>query len=211
MEVPGELLLKANIIGVDELKAAEIIRDSSGGNIVDILIDRGCLTRGRFVETLKMRFGIEVIEHLTADMADPESLSLVPRALCREMGVLPLGLKGTNTLRLAMVDPTHIGNLDDVRFMTGLQVDPVLVSRSQLAEVLAEVHSEEDDLQSQMRELGDLELETGIADETTDEIDISKTEHAPVVALVNLLLKQGIVGLASDIHLETKEKHTTFL
>jgi type IV pilus assembly protein PilB len=209
MDVAAELLVKTKLIEANHLREAEEIQKASGGCLVDILVERGRVSRSQIQDMYATRLGIPTID-LTRDALEPESHYLLPVEQCRELEVLPLGITQAGALNLAMTDPTNLSKIDDVRFSTGLQVEPVLVDRSQLYSVLDELFPETANIESQIRELDAMDLEVQeVATDKGEAVDITKAEaeQAPIVSLVNLLLKQAILSGASDIHLEPKEKN----
>jgi type IV pilus assembly protein PilB len=143
----------------------------------------------------------------------------VPQETAERYSVLPLSRVGA-TLTLAMVDPTNVFAIDDIKFMTGLQVEPVVVSETALNNAIKKHYGTSRELEL-ARVVEDLITETSNQDQYTDEeaaldlveeeeIDLENTEKmaddAPVVKLVNVLLVDALRRGASDIHLEPYEK-----
>jgi len=141
---------------------------------------------------------------------DPELTQLIPYHIAKRHQVLPL-FKQDRELTLAMKDPTQLSLLNDIEFLTGLQIVPVLAAEEALSVAIEKHYTEElgndfDDIMDSMDFQGAVQL-----DEREDEVDdIGKLKDAaagtPVVKLANVLLSEAIKRGASDIHLECYEK-----
>ena len=144
---------------------------------------------------------------------DPEVLRLVPGPLAEKLEVLPIKRSG-NTLTLAMADPTNVLALDDVAFMTNLQIQPVVASEVAIRQAIDRLYNTPGesvaDMMSELEEAeGDVEVLEG-ADEFVAKADVfelkESADEAPVVRLMNMILVDAIRRGASDIHLEPYEK-----
>jgi type IV pilus assembly protein PilB len=205
-----EILLQSNLVRREDIEEAEAIRSSSGGELKDILVSLGKVSSRDVVGAVAQQLGIPFVD-LTRDTVRPDALPLVPPRRCRALEALPIWFKDQSTLCVAMADPTDLGKVDDLRFITGLRVEPYLADRDALLAVMGELFPESVEIESQLQEIQGISLE--IEEPTEDEgpMDITEMEayeEAPVVALLNLILKQAILGRASDIHLEPKENYT---
>ena len=142
---------------------------------------------------------------------DPEVIKLVPEETARRYEVVPLSRVGSS-LTIAMVDPTNVFAMDDIKFMTGFNVEPVVASESSVREALDKIYAQVqgDALSKAMEELGGegeeiLELEAEEQELAAGELEKAATE-APVVKLVNIILREALTRGASDIHMEPYEK-----
>jgi type IV pilus assembly protein PilB len=117
-----------------------------------------------------------------------------------------------STLTIAMVDPTNVFAMDDIKFMTGYNVEPVVASEVSIKEAIdryyGSIHALE--LKKVMDEMASEEEQNLELLDENEEVDLAKleasTEEAPVVRLVNLILTDSIKRGASDIHIEPYEK-----
>ena len=141
---------------------------------------------------------------------DPELTQIIPYHIAKRHMVLPL-FRQDRELTLAMKDPTQLSLLNDIEFLTGLQIIPVLASEQQLAVSIEKHYTEEvsegfEELMDSMDFQGALELEKD--EQELDDVGKLKdaAEGTPVVKLANILLSEAIRKGASDIHLECYEK-----
>jgi type IV pilus assembly protein PilB len=215
----GECLLKENLVTPQQLKEALDYQRINGGRLASTLVRLGILSDEEVTAVLSRQYGVSSV-NLDLFEVDPAAVGLVPKETAERYSVLPLSRVGA-TLTLAMVDPTNVFAVDDIKFMTGLSVEPVVVSEGALTSAIGRYYgtSREIELAKVMEglvaettgqnEYGDdfdsLELDT---DE--EEIDLENLERmaedAPVVKLVNVILVDALRRTASDIHLEPYER-----
>jgi type IV pilus assembly protein PilB len=208
----GDLLVKEGLINQEQLQRALADQKGSNEKLGSILVRLDIINEDQLINFLSKQYGIPSITLSQLDV-DAEVVKLVPAQIARKYEVLPIKRAG-NQLTLAMADPTNVFAVDDVGFMTNLQVVPVVASQGairkaidRLYEVqtggLAEVISEMD------AAVGDVEVVEG-EDEQWAKADIfelkESADEAPVVRLVNMILVDAIRRSASDIHLEPYEK-----
>ncbi|HEY5610494.1 MAG TPA: type IV-A pilus assembly ATPase PilB [Thermoanaerobaculia bacterium] len=206
----GELLIKANLITQDQLKESLKVQKDSGSKLGETLIKLGFISEEDITECLSQQFGVPSI-NLAHFEIDPGVIKLIPADVARKYNILPVNKTGA-TITIAMSDPTNVFAMDDIKFMTGYNVEPVVASELGIKQAIdnyyGTTHSLElkrvmEDLQSS--ENADLEVL-----EEEEEIDVEalaqESEEAPVVKLVNLILTDAIKRGASDIHLEPYEK-----
>ncbi|MQM29497.1 MAG: type IV-A pilus assembly ATPase PilB [Candidatus Accumulibacter phosphatis] len=132
--------------------------------------------------------------------------SAIDRKLIASHRVVPLHKRG-NRLAIAIADPTNLRALDEIRFQTGLAVDPVIVEENKLVPLVAKLsESVEDSLKSLTSEDIDLEFTDEKAQEKTDEASAVEVDDAPVVRFIQKMMLDAINDGASDIHFEPYEK-----
>ncbi len=208
----GELLVADGLISREQLQRALEEQKHSSEKIGTILVRQGLITEDQLIGFLSRQYGIPSITLSQLDI-DPEVLRLVPAQIARKYEVLPITRLG-NTLTLAMADPTNVFALDDVAFMTNLQVIPVVASQGAIRQAIERLFeanaSAITEVISAMEEgASDLEV-LGEDSESLRPVDVfelkDSAEEAPVVRLVNLILSDAIRREASDIHLEPYEK-----
>jgi type IV pilus assembly protein PilB len=216
----GETLLRENLITPQQLKEALDYQRVHGGRLASTLVRLGMLSDEEVTAVLSRQYGVSSV-NLDLFEVDPSAVSLVPQETAERYAVLPLSRVGS-TLTLAMVDPTNVFAIDDIKFMTGLSIEPVVVSETtlnsaiakyygtsrelELARVMEDLVAETTSTQNEYgEEFGDVEVDT-----TEDEIDLENIERmaddAPVVKLVNVILVDALRRGASDIHIEPYEK-----
>ncbi len=215
----GESLLKDNLITPQQLKEALDYQRMNGGRLASTLVKLGMLSDEEVTAVLSRQYGVPSV-NLELFEVDPAAVALVPQETAERYSVLPLSRVGA-TLTLAMVDPTNVFAIDDIKFMTGLSVEPVVVSEGTLQNAIKKYYgtSREMELAKVMEDLvasttaqpdygediDQLELEGD-----QEEIDLENlekmAEDAPVVKLVNVILVDALRRGASDIHIEPYEK-----
>src|SRR5437588_12826532 len=122
----GELLTKASLISQDQLKEALKIQKETGGKLGETLIKLGFVGEEDITECLSQQFGVPSI-NLQHFEIDPGVIKLIPADVARKYNILPVNKTGA-TITIAMADPTNVFAMDDIKFMTGYNVEPVVAS-----------------------------------------------------------------------------------
>jgi len=215
----GESLLKDNLITPQQLKEALDYQRINGGRLASTLVKLSMLSDEEVTAVLSRQYGVPSV-NLDLFEVDPAAVALVPQETAERYSVLPLSRVGA-TLTLAMVDPTNVFAIDDIKFMTGLSVEPVVVSETTLNAAVRKYYGTSREMEL-ARVMEDLVAETTSMpdfdddidqlefDNTDEEIDLENlekmAEDAPVVKLVNVILVDALRRGASDIHIEPYEK-----
>jgi len=126
----GDLLVKAKLVTSEQVEAALQSQRDEGGKFGEALIRIGAVTEQDITETLSQQFGVPSID-LAHFEIDPAIIKVVPGEVARKYGVLPVNKTGA-TLTIAMSDPTNVFAMDDIKFMTGYNVEPVVASEASL-------------------------------------------------------------------------------
>ena len=211
----GELLLREGLITPQQLDQAFAYQKAHGGKIGRALVTLGFATDDDITAALSVQYGVPSIK-LSEVEIDPEALKLIPMETAARHQVLPLARVGSS-LTLAMADPTNVFALDDIKFLTGLNIEPVLVSEIEIEKVIQSHCGSAEDIERQ-KELDDLVsfIDEGTAGSVELEAEDEDTlnlaalekaaEEAPVIRLVNYILTDAVRRNASDVHLEPYEK-----
>ena len=206
----GELLIKSQMINEQQLDKALGEQKSTGGRLGEILQKMGLVTEDDIIDCLSHQFGVPSI-NLRHFEIDESVAKLIPVDLARKYNVIPVNKTGA-TLTVAMSDPTNIFAMDEITFVTGYRVEPVVASEEAIAESVDKYHgtSREVELKQVMEELATFDEAALELLEEEDELDVGKlaedAAEAPVVRLVNYILTEAIRRGASDIHVEPYEK-----
>ena len=206
----GELLLKAQLINQPQLDKALEEQKTTGGKLGEILQRLAFVTEDDIIECLSHQFGVPSI-NLRHFEIDPNVAKIIPVDLARKYNVIPVNKTGA-TLTLAMTDPTNIFAMDEITFMTGYRVEPVVASEEAIRERIDRNFgsSRELELKKVMEDLTTVDEAALELMEEEEEVDVSKlaeeSQEAPVVRLVNIMLTDAIKRGASDIHVEPYEK-----
>ncbi len=207
----GYLLVREKVITAAQLNEALSYQKRNGGRLGTSLVKLKYCSEDDVARVLSRQYGVPALK--LQDLNVPaEVLRLVPRETAVRMQILPLERNGA-ALRLAMADPTNVFALDDIKFMTGLNLEPVVASASAIQDAILRCYGEMDNDGDQIQKvIEDLELSEAETIETDLELDTKldelekAAEEAPVVRLVNAILTEALRRGASDIHLEPYER-----
>jgi type IV pilus assembly protein PilB len=207
----GDRLVAEKLITTEQLQKALAEQKGSADKLGTILVRLQFITEDSLVSFLSKQYAIPAITVAQVD-PDPDVLKLVPEQIAKKHGVLPIKRMG-NTLTLAMADPTNVFALDDVGFMTGLQIHPVVASEAAIRKAFERLYDAGGSVTDMMSELEEADADVEVVEggeETFSKADIfdlkESADEAPVVRLINMILTDAIRRGASDIHLEPYEK-----
>ena len=216
----GELLLSEKRITPSQLQEAIALQQQYGGKIGTHLIRLGCITDDEVTAFVSKQYGVPSIT-LSQFEIDPSVIRLVPLETAQKYEVLPLARSGA-TLTIAMTDPTNVFAMDDIKFMTGYNVEPVVASEASMLAAIQQYYqrmpqpaapSAPSALAAATKALEDMPLDEeegvevlGDLEEISADMLAKQSEEAPVVKLVNVILMSAIEKGASDIHMEPYEK-----
>ena len=211
----GELLIKESFITTEQLETALKHQRQHGGRLGSILINLGYVEDDDVTSVLSKQYGVPSI-NLAYFEIDPSVIKLIPLDVAQKYLVIPLSRVGS-TLTIATADPTNVFAMDDIKFMTGFNVEPVVASEASIVEALEKYygtpHSIElkrvyEEIAQVEKDALELDLEASTEDQEETSIDQLQrsSEEAPIIKLVNLVLSDSLKKGASDIHLEPYEK-----
>jgi len=207
----GEILIKKGLITEDQLRKALESQKAEGGPLGEVIVKLGMVDEQEIVSALGEQLGIPYVtgeKALLRPATDQDLEKLLPEDFARRCQVLPLR-KHLNSLTIACADPLDLIMMDNLRRVTGCEINPIVATRTDigdgikefyggrglLAEAVSKTYQAEEDVALEEIE-GRLSL---------DEL-IARAEEAPVVKLVDLIIKQAIDDRASDIHVEPFRK-----
>jgi len=209
----GEILVKEQLVSQEQLQKALEYQKANGGRLGAALVKLGFITDDEITGVLSRQYGVPAI-NLSYYEVDPAVIKLVPQDTAVRYQVVPLSRVGS-TLTIAMVDPTNVFAMDDIKFMTGLNVEPVVASETAINEAIGKFYGAsagivpEQSIEDVMAELGAADANVEEVQEET-ELSAAELEHAaeeaPVIKLVNLILTEAVGRGASDIHIEPYER-----
>src|SRR5437867_2210399 len=217
----GELLLKEKRITAEQLQEALNYQRQHGGKLGYNLIKLGLIKDEEITALLSKQYGVPSIA-LGQFEIDPGVVKLVPAETAQKYQIVPLSRAGA-TLTIAMTDPTNVFAMDDIKFMTGYNVEPVVASETAVISALEKYYGKgaaappapgASALEVASRALEDMPMLADGADvelleefeEISAEMLAKQGEEAPVIKLVNVILMSAIQKAASDIHIEPYEK-----
>src|SRR5512132_1644442 len=201
----GELLVRENLISVQQLRKAQEEQQKTRARSGTALIKTGAIEESKLTDFLSKQYGVPAINLKDFDI-DPEIIKLVPKDVALKHLVIPVNRAGPSLI-VAMCDPSNIYAVDDLKFLTGYNIEAVVASEPSIREAIERYYAEKGpSLEEIVGEVDDVEIS---ADKDGEEAadDLAKAaDDAPVVKLVNLILLDAIKKGASDIHVEPYEK-----
>jgi len=207
----GDLLVKEKIITPEQLEQAVKTQKDGNLRLGAALVKLGFLTDEDVTNFLSRQYGVPAI-NLSYFEIDPAVVKLIPYETAKRYQILPLSRVGAS-LTIAMVDPTNVFAMDDIKFMTGFNIEPVVASESSILEGIDKAYGttkEEENLETVMMSMSemdenDVELQSEQTEMALSDLERAADE-APIVKLVNLILSDAVKRGASDIHIEPYEK-----
>jgi type IV pilus assembly protein PilB len=205
----GEALLSRGLLTLKQLQEGLKYQQQHGGRLGSILVQHGFVSDQDVAEVLSEQYGIPTID-LTNYQIDEVVLDLIPVETAIRYQVVPLKRVGT-TLTLAVADPTNVLALDEIKFMTGYRVEPVVASEGSIREAIEEHFGTQQTLELKrvydelVSEEQEYELDL-VEEQDVDVAELQKSSsEAPIIKLVNIVLADAIRKNVSDVHLEPYE------
>jgi len=202
----GELLVQEDLISPEQLETALAEQKVSGGRLSYHLSRLGYLEESELADILSRQYGVPSI-NLSEFEIDPELIKLAQREIVEKYKVIPIS-RADSSLIVAMVDPSNILAIDDLKFLTGYNIEAVVATEDSIMNAIEKYYDSNDvGLEDVLEEFEDEDLELISTEEGIDENElVAASEDAPVVKLVNLILSDAIKKGASDIHVEPYER-----
>jgi type IV pilus assembly protein PilB len=195
----GQILLEQGLLTQEQLDRALEEHRNTPKSLGRVLIDLGYIRERDLVRALAEQVGLEFVD-LTEFRIDQIATSLLPETLCRRYRAIPIGERDGKLL-VAMSDPANVYALDDIRTMTGRDVQPLVATANDVEQAIAKFSGVGDQVEA---------LATEAAEIIEEEADLSgmeaAVEDAPIVKLVTAIMTQATSDRASDVHIEPTEK-----
>jgi len=213
----GEILLEKGLIDEGQLRAALEHQKANSVMLGTSLVRLGFLNDGQVMAALSQQYGLAAVDLASLEV-DPKAVKLITVDMALKHKVLPIRRLGS-VVRLVMADPTNVLAIDEIKFRTGFNIDPVVATETALEDAIRKHYGDVADQEHEKELVGinslideaqaeSLELE--IEDEGTlnlGQLELEKAaDEAPIVKLVNFLLSDAVRRDASDIHMEPFEK-----
>jgi len=211
----GELLLREKIIDSDKLREAIDYQKKNNLPVSSALVALGFLTEEEIAQALSRQLGYPYID-LDQFEVFPEVIGLIPAETAKRNLVMPIH-KIKSFLTLAMVDPTDLEVIEDIRFRTGLSVQPVISTETGVTNAINKYYGTSDALKVK-KLIEDIELADDTRVNVIDEKEIAEgsdydvaemeqaSNEAPIITLVNQTFIEAIKKGASDVHFEPYEQ-----
>jgi type IV pilus assembly protein PilB len=196
-------LLEAGLITQEDLDRALDFQRREGGSLGHAIVRTGAISDGDYCGFLGKVYNLPVVD-LEAEKVAPEVIELIPADVATKFQVLPLSREG-RVLTVAMANPSNIFAIDDIKFITSLDVQPAVCGELAIKRAIEKYYASTESLASIMEGLED---DVEVVEESLDDEDLAhQDENAPVIKLVNTLLGEAVRMGASDIHIEPYERN----
>ncbi|NQT00282.1 MAG: Flp pilus assembly complex ATPase component TadA [Candidatus Omnitrophica bacterium] len=206
----GEILIKEGLITEEQLNKAIQLQKQEGKKIGETLVKLGLVNEKDIVVTLGKQLNIPYAS-LAKGLLEPDPnqglAELVPESFARQYCIIPLS-RNLDSLTVALADPLDVIMMDSLKKMTGCEINPIVSSATDILKAIDKFYGEQDLLKEAIDESYEEDSLTKEAEPVVEEEQLSldvlvaKAEEAPVVKLVDLVLRQAIKDRASDIHIE---------
>ena len=207
----GDLLIREGLITKEQLDKALLEQKQNGTRVGYNLVKLGFVPEIELTKTLAKQFKMPAVD-LSKFAVDAKIVKLIPGEMALKHLVLPLKRDG-RTLTVAMADPTNLGVLEDLKFITRYDIFPVIAGEFTLKTIIEKIYGKEAEeaqmtaLMDTIEEIADGEVE--VVEEKEEEVTAAalqaQMEDAPVVKLLNAILTDAVKRGASDIHFECFE------
>jgi type IV pilus assembly protein PilB len=201
----GNFLVREGLITPEQLENALQEQKANGGMLGSNLVKMGYIEEAELMEFLSKQFGVPSTDPSKLDV-DPDVIEMIPGNIVQKYKIVPISLEG-QTLTIAMVDPSNIFIIDDIKFLTRKNIRVTVATESSIKSAMDRFYDAGAALEDVMQEFDEegVDVVEGAEDLDLGELE-SAAEQAPVVKLVNLILVDAIKKAASDIHIEPYEK-----
>ncbi|HWI70455.1 MAG TPA: ATPase, T2SS/T4P/T4SS family [Baekduia sp.] len=205
----GQVVVELGFAKEEAVERAVLHARESGRLTGRVLIEDGVLTPQQLARVLAERFGIERID-LTIFKIDTDLARLVDPGFVRRYDAIPVGADDEGQLLLAMADPANMLAIDDVTMITGMAVRPVVAAYDDIHRLSVKLGNDLPDLSDDGTDEGGGEVD--LTAPTNDVTDLGADDQAPIIKLVNSVLKRAIRRGASDIHFDpgSEDMHVVF-
>ena len=200
----AQKLLESSLISQDQLARALESQQSQGGTLSYNLVKTGAISEMAFAEFMGQVYNVPAVD-LDMVPIEPSAVDLIPSDVATKFQVVPLKREG-RTLTVAMANPDNIFAIDDIKFITGFDVRPVVATETAIKRCIDRLYDSADSLATIM---GEMEDDFEIVEDAIDDGEAAAAAaaaDAPVVKLVNSLISDAVGRGASDIHIEPYEK-----
>jgi len=210
----GEILVANSLITAKQLEEALEYQKKTGLKLGQILLEKKYITEKQLLEFLSKQFSIKFVEISKIEIS-PEIIKIVPEAIARRYTLIPIGKKD-NIISVAMVDPLNIVVLDELKLMTGYNIEPVFALEDDILSAIDKYYGATSSQQAldeiiQKNTSDEEASDISVVEKKNDEEIVSlenQSESGPIIKMVNIIISSAIKSRASDIHIEPSYKDT---
>ena len=204
----GQILKEITTLTDDDLQRALLVQKSTREPLGLLLVKMGLISERDRARALGRQWGVPFIE-INTDELDQQILELIPKHIIQRYRVLPISRQG-NRLSVAMMNPLDIFTIDQLSLITGMEIDPVITLEEELDNGITNYLSSGGHLDETIRrvvdEVGSTDELKLLEDKKDDDISIDQlrelSDDAPIIQLVNMIIRQALSDKASDIHIQ---------
>jgi type IV pilus assembly protein PilB len=206
--MPVKADIADKLIGLGVLKHDEVDKvakeaETGGVSFQGALVKLGYISEERLLEFLAHIYSVDAVNPLKVEIPG-QTIKLVPSDIACKFKAVPI-FKHGRTLALAMADPTDMYAVNDLKFITGMEIKPMVATEIALEAAIEAYYTTQDDLEEMVKDLGDEDVEVLEDVEEADE-GVEEAEQAPVIKFVNSMIADAVRKRVSDIHIEPSEK-----
>ena len=194
-----DMLLEANLLTNDQLLQAQDAQRKSGHKIEDVLVEEQLVDPEQVALLSSLQLGVPFV-NLKKQEVDPRAIELVPESVCRQHVVVPLHVQESSIV-IAMQDPSNIQVVDTLAAQTRKRIEPVFALTEDILEAIDINYRVSGEIEKQLSQLPTFQ---GI-EESQTQLSAEAIAQAPVVRIVDLVIRQGARDRASDVHIEPQE------
>ena len=203
------MLIKNKLLSQKDLDKALEVQKEKGGRLSDILIKLNLINENDLAIVLSRSLGLPPLD-LARVKIDPEVIKIIPKEIAAYYQIIPVSQIGSS-LTIAMADPLNIFAIDDVKALTGFEINPIIGKPQEISQAIEAYYGEDSHqmIEKIIKGITDedkLEFVAGVEEESLDVQELTRlVQEAPVIKLTEAVLKQAIESKASDVLIEPME------
>ena len=201
----GELLVETGLLSTQNLVKALAAQQSKRGRLGEVIVEMGLASEEEIAHALAVQLGVPILD-LTQTPVEPQAIDLIAEKVARKHLILPIAIE-QRELHVAMADPLSFEAIEDVRFASGYAIRTSVATRSQILWAIDHHYHLGASLSGIVKDIADERLVEVVTEakesDARDAEDLrKKSEAAPVIRMVNLIVAEAVGQGASDIHVE---------
>ena len=196
----ADMLLESNLLTRDQLLQAQDVQRKNGSKIEDVLVSEKMVNPEQLALLTSLQIGIPFV-NLRKQEVDPRAVELISEAVCRQHQVVPLQVRD-GALIMAMQDPSDIQVIDFLAAQTRKRIEPVLALAEDIQETIDINYRVSGEIEKQLSQLPTFQA---TAEDENAQLSAEAIAQAPVVRILDLIIRQGARDRASDVHIEPQD------
>lgn len=196
-----KVLIEKGLVSLEDIDAADRLREEKGIRLDRALIQNGAITERAFLEVMGERLGFDVID-LPSMAIEPDAIQTLPSRFVYRNHLAPIA-RENSILKVATSDPFNLYVFDEIKLLTGMEVRPVLAPCDEIDKIIKDHYGVGGDTIEEMAGEDDLSL---VSSEDENQDLLQMAQEASVIKLVNEIILEAINERASDIHIEPYER-----